>query len=171
MRIRHVQGDITQQKVDVIVNAANDSLLGGGGVDGAIHTAAGPKLLDECRALGGCAFGDAKITGAYGLPAKYVIHAVGPIYKEHGKLAPMLLESAYHHSMELAESHAIETIAFPAISTGAYGYPADEAATIAVSTIRKFRTAHPKSKIKEVRLVSFDKKSATALTTALRRKR
>ncbi|MDX1765910.1 MAG: O-acetyl-ADP-ribose deacetylase [Candidatus Saccharimonadales bacterium] len=171
MRIKHVEGDITTQKVDAIVNAANESLLGGGGVDGAIHAAAGPKLLDECRAIGGCAFGDAKITGGYNLPARFVIHAVGPIYKEHGNLAPMLLAGAYRSSLELAEANGVKTLAFPAISTGAYGYPPDEAAAIAVSTIRLYRSEHPNSKIKEVRLISFDKKSASVMAAALRRKR
>lgn len=126
-------GDITHQEVDAIVNAANRSLLGGGGVDGAIHEAGGPSILEECRRIGGCPTGEARITGGGRLPARYVIHTVGPIYGQPD--APGLLAAAHRNSLELARRHGLRRIAFPAISTGAYGYPVAEAATIAVGTV------------------------------------
>lgn len=149
-----VQGDITRQQVDAIVNAANSSLLGGGGVDGAIHRAAGPQLLAECRALGGCETGSAKITKGYQLPAKHVIHAVGPRYRDGQHGEPVLLGSAYQTCMVLASEHKLSSIAFPAISTGIYGYPMEAAAHIAFRTIIDYLNEHPE--IKLVRYVLYD---------------
>jgi len=149
-----VQGDITQQDVDAIVNAANESLLGGGGVDGAIHRAAGPELLAECRVLGGCETGNAKITRGYRLQARHVIHAVGPVYRDGKHDEPGLLASAYRISLELASQNKCASIAFPAISTGVYGYPMDDAARIAFRTIIDYVSEHPG--IELVRYVLFD---------------
>ncbi|MCS6836783.1 MAG: O-acetyl-ADP-ribose deacetylase [Anaerolineae bacterium] len=133
-----VEGDITAQEVDAIVNAANESLLGGGGVDGAIHRAAGPELLEETRRLGGCRTGDAKLTRGYRLPARYVIHAVGPVYRPDDPDVPRLLASAYRRCLEIAQQQAFASIAFPAISTGVYGYPQAEACEIALHTTLEF---------------------------------
>jgi O-acetyl-ADP-ribose deacetylase len=146
-----VKADITSLAVDAIVNAANASLLGGGGVDGAIHRAAGPSLLAECRALGGCATGDAKATGGHRLPARWVIHTVGPVWHGGGHGEPDLLASCYRRSLEVADELGAATIAFPAISTGLYGYPRRDAAAVAVDTLRATRTG-----VDEVTLVAFD---------------
>lgn len=141
--LRAVQADITTLAVDAIVNAANPTLLGGGGVDGAIHLAAGPGLLQECRGLGGCPTGDAKITRGYALPARFVIHAVGPVWHGGTSGEPERLASCYRRSLELASAHDVRSIAFPGISTGVYGYPAEPAARIAVRTVRSLLPRHP----------------------------
>jgi O-acetyl-ADP-ribose deacetylase len=137
-RIEIVQGDITKLKVDAIVNAANETLLGGGGVDGAIHRAAGPELLEECRKLNGCATGEAKITKGHSLPAKHVIHTVGPVWHGGKHNEDELLARCYRNSLALAAKHSLRTIAFPCISTGAYRFPSERAANIALTEIKKF---------------------------------
>lgn len=166
-RLRIVEGDITRQAVDAVVNAANEGLLGGGGVDGAIHRAAGPELLAACRPLGGCPTGEAKVTPGFRLPARYVIHTVGPVWRggTHGEAR--LLASAYRRSLEEAAAVKARVVAIPAISTGVYGYPAQEAAHIAVGMVLDFLRDHPE--LGEVRLVCFSRASRTAHEEALRR--
>ncbi|MEW6066315.1 MAG: O-acetyl-ADP-ribose deacetylase [Bacillota bacterium] len=156
-RIEVTQGDITRLHVDAIVNAANNTLLGGGGVDGAIHRAAGPALLEECRTLNGCATGEAKITRGYNLPAKWVIHTVGPVWRGGGNREDELLANCYRNSLSLAEKYDIKTIAFPAISTGVYRFPVERAAEIAVREIKNFLERN--TVIEKVTLVCFGEAS------------
>lgn len=151
MRVEAVKADITTEAVDAVVNAANPSLLGGGGVDGAIHRAAGPELLEACRALAGCPTGEAKATPGFALPARWVIHTVGPVWQGGGAGEAGLLARCYRRSLEVAGELGARSVAFPAISTGIYGYPAGAAATIAVETIRSTLTP-----VELVRLVAFD---------------
>ncbi len=154
-KIRFLQGDITKLQTETIVNAANSSLMGGGGVDGAIHRAAGKELLEECRSLGGCNTGEAKITKGYNLPAKYVIHTVGPVYKDGTRGEPELLRNCYLNSLKLAVENNIKTLAFPCISTGVYGYPFEAASKIALETVADFLKENPQ--IDEVIMVCFGK--------------
>jgi O-acetyl-ADP-ribose deacetylase len=165
-RIEILQGDITKQDVDAIVNAANHSLLGGGGVDGAIHRAAGPALLDECRKLNGCATGEAKITAGYSLAARNVIHTVGPVWRGGNHGEDSLLAACYRNSLEIARKHRLETVAFPSISTGAYGFPVDRAAGVAVREILHFLADFELPA--EVRIVCFDERTFDSYRNALR---
>lgn len=160
-----IQGDITKQHVDAIVNAANKSLLGGGGVDGAIHRAAGPELLKECRTLNGCDTGKAKITKGYNLPAKFVIHTPGPVWHGGKSNEPALLASCYRSCLELASENGCKTVDFPSISTGVYHFPLDQASVIAVSTIKAYLADHPE--IERVRMVCFDEKTKKYYEDAL----
>jgi O-acetyl-ADP-ribose deacetylase len=165
-RIRVVEGDITRLDVDAIVNAANESLLGGGGVDGAIHRAAGPGLLAECRQLGSCPTGEARLTKGYNLPAKYIIHAVGPIYDGGHKGEAELLRSCYVESLQLAAEHGIAMIAFPAISTGAYGYPIADACRIALDAVLNWLRANEQPR--EVTFCCFQPTTAALYRERLR---
>lgn len=165
MGIEIIQGDITKQEVDAIVNAANCSLLGGGGVDGAIHRAAGKELLAECRTLGGCRTGEAKITKGYKLPAKYVIHTPGPVWHGGSKGEPELLKSCYRSCLELASEYNCKTVDFPSISTGVYSYPLEKASVIAIKTIAEYLFEHPE--IERVRMVCFDAKTKKYYDDAL----
>jgi O-acetyl-ADP-ribose deacetylase (regulator of RNase III) len=157
-RIELIRGDITQVEADAVVNAANSSLLGGGGVDGAIHRAAGPALLEACRKLNGCPTGEAKITEGFNLKAKYVIHTVGPVWRGGNADEVTLLEKCYSNSLQLAALNSVKTIAFPNISTGVYGFPKDRAAEIAVYSVRKFLESHPEPE--KVVFVVFDEENA-----------
>jgi O-acetyl-ADP-ribose deacetylase (regulator of RNase III) len=164
-RIQVVQGNITNQNVDAIVNAANTTLLGGGGVDGAIHRAAGPELLVECRTLNGCATGDAKITKGYRLPAKWVIHTVGPVWHGGDHREDELLASCYRRCFDLVKQHGIKTVAFPSISTGAYGFPMERAARIAIAETKKFLEQN--NSVEKVLLVCFEGRALQIYKSAL----
>ena len=164
-KVEVVKGDITRMSVDVIVNAANNSLLGGGGVDGAIHSVAGPHLLTECRSLGGCETGEAKITAGYALPAKHVIHTVGPMWRDGNCNEDNLLADCYYNSLRLAVEHKLKTIAFPSISTGIYGFPLDRASRIAIKEILDFIEGD--NWLDSVTMVCFNDAAYLAYTTAL----
>jgi O-acetyl-ADP-ribose deacetylase (regulator of RNase III) len=165
-KIKLVRGDITKLSVEAIVNAANKSLLGGGGVDGAIHRVAGPRLMEEGRALNGCETGQAKMTKGYDLPANYVIHAVGPVWRGGAKGEEELLADAYENALCLADEHGIKSIAFPNISTGVYGFPKEKAAAIAIKTAEEFLKKHPK--MGKVIFVCFDKENFDLYENILR---
>ena len=164
-RIGIVQGDITRSDADAIANAANTSLLGGGGVDGAIHRAAGPRLLEECRTLGGCQTGRAKITKGYDLKARYVLHTPGPVWHGGGRGEAEALASCYTSCLELASRYGCRTVDLPSISTGVYGYPVDKAARVALRAISGYLAAHPE--IERVRMVCFDQRTKAAYEAAL----
>jgi O-acetyl-ADP-ribose deacetylase (regulator of RNase III) len=164
-RMHIIVGDITKERVDAVVNAANTSLLGGGGVDGAIHRAAGPELVHACRLLHGCRTGEAKTTPGFNLPAHFVIHTVGPVWRDGSHGEPELLASAYRNSLREAVRVGAKSVAFPAISTGVYRFPKEEAAAVAVATVREFLEQHPE--IEEVRFVCFSEESAEAHRKAL----
>jgi O-acetyl-ADP-ribose deacetylase (regulator of RNase III) len=164
-RIPVVQGDITKQEVDAIVNAANETLRGGGGVDGAIHRAAGPELLEECIKIGGCPTGEARITKGYRLPAKYVIHTVGPVWHGGDRGEPEKLAACYRNALRLAAENGVRTIAFPGISTGVYGYPLEAATRLAMATVRDCLTELPE--IEEVRFVTFGERATEVAERAL----
>ncbi len=161
------RGNIITYAVDAIVNAANSSLLGGGGVDGAIHRAAGPDLVHECRLLGGCKTGQAKITHGYGLPARHIIHTVGPVWRGGDNGEPDLLAACYRNSLAVAREHGLRSIAFPAISTGIFGYPVAEAARVAATTISEVIAAHPSS-FDRIVFVCFDETAERAFAEAVR---
>lgn len=165
-RIRLKRGDITACEVDAIVNAANSTLLGGGGVDGAIHRAAGPGLLEECRGLGGCRTGEAKITGGYRLHAKHVIHTVGPVYRQGSESNRRDLRNCYLNSLKLAVANGVRTLAFPSISTGVYGYPVDEASGVALEAIEDFLDGD--ETLEAVTIVCFDERTCEAYEKRMR---
>ena len=160
-----IMGDIVEQEVDAIVNAANNSLLGGGGVDGAIHKAAGPQLLEECKTLGGCPTGEARITSGYRLPAKWVIHTVGPFWEGGNSGENIMLGNAYMNSLILAAEHGLKSIAFPGISTGAYGFPVERASVIAAGTIQSFLGTW--STLKDIRMVCFSDRAYLSYSLAV----
>jgi O-acetyl-ADP-ribose deacetylase len=165
--LRAIQANIVTLEVDAIVNAANESLLGGGGVDGAIHRAAGPELLAECRALHGCKTGDAKITNGYRLLAKRVIHTVGPVWRGGTSGEPELLASCYRRAVEIADADALTSIAFPAISTGIYNYPIEAATKIAIDTTRAYAVARPQSSLTDIVFCCFSEKDLRVYRQAL----
>lgn len=167
-QIHILRDDITRRHVDAIVNAANSTLLGGGGVDGAIHRAAGPELLQECRKLRGCRTGDARITGGHRLPIRHVIHTVGPVFGEEQGREAELLASCYRQALALAEKHGCKTVAFPSISTGAYGYPIEEASQIALQTIHDFIRDHPDA-LQLVEIVTFSERDQRIYEQSYRR--